>query len=195
LAAAAPLGKCHRGRTGITLAGSHCRDPQQSYPRLGSKPVPAPRTRLYEVRDVSPSGVHRRDRLKHPLPSASNWTIDPFVPFQVNHSWNYPRATGSGTAMRIWSSSPVGPRAVLHRFWALLQFRLPGAKRAMFDLCVSGLGVMTHWDRREERGVRSTHHSTSHGPSTGSTEPPSRRAQPIRPENSITTLRRLRGGC
>ena len=79
---------CHRGRTDITLAGSHCRDPQQSYPRLGSKPVPAPRTR-YEVRDMhmhahmhmcmymcmhmymSPSGFHRRDRLKHPLPSAS----------------------------------------------------------------------------------------------------------------------------
>jgi hypothetical protein len=61
---------CHRGRTDITLAGSHCRDPQRSYPRLGSKPVPAPRTR-YEVRDMSPSGSHRRDRLKHPLPSAS----------------------------------------------------------------------------------------------------------------------------
>ena len=39
------------------------------YPRLGSKPVPAPRTR-HEVRDMSPSGSHRRDRLKHPLPSA-----------------------------------------------------------------------------------------------------------------------------
>ena len=33
------------------------------------KPVPAPRTR-HEVRDMSPSGSHRRDRLKHPLPSA-----------------------------------------------------------------------------------------------------------------------------
>ena len=43
---------------------------QRPYPRLGSKPVPAPRTR-YEVRDMSPSGSHRRDRLKHPLPSAS----------------------------------------------------------------------------------------------------------------------------
>jgi hypothetical protein len=85
---------CHRGRTDITLPGwkPFCRDPlkdpQQSYPRLGSKPVPAPRTR-YEVRDMhmhahmhmcmymcmhmymSPSGFHRRDRLKHPLPSAS----------------------------------------------------------------------------------------------------------------------------
>eukprot|EP00964_Phaeocystis_antarctica_P116009 scaffold79988_cov63-Phaeocystis_antarctica.AAC.3 len=38
---------------------------EQSYPRLGSKPVPAPRTRS-EVRDMSPSGFHRRDRLKHP---------------------------------------------------------------------------------------------------------------------------------
>jgi hypothetical protein len=43
---------------------------QRPYPRLSSKPVPAPRTR-YEVRDMSPSGSHRRDRLKHPLPSAS----------------------------------------------------------------------------------------------------------------------------
>jgi hypothetical protein len=42
---------------------------ERPYPRLGSKPVPAPRTR-YEVRDMSPSGSHRRDRLKHPLPSA-----------------------------------------------------------------------------------------------------------------------------
>jgi hypothetical protein len=36
------------GRTNITLAGSHCRDPRRPYPRLGSKPVPAPRT-PYEV--------------------------------------------------------------------------------------------------------------------------------------------------
>ena len=43
---------------------------QRPCPRLGSKPVPAPRTR-HEVRDMSPSGSHRRDRLKHPLPSAS----------------------------------------------------------------------------------------------------------------------------
>ena len=61
---------CHRGRSDITLARSHCRDPQRACPRLGSKPVPAPRTR-YEVRDMFPSGSHRRDRLKHPLPSAS----------------------------------------------------------------------------------------------------------------------------
>ena len=47
-------------------------------PRLGSKPVMAlPRTRS-EVRDISPSVFHRRDRyatyatvsIKHPLPSA-----------------------------------------------------------------------------------------------------------------------------
>ena len=45
---------------------------RRSYPRLGSKPVPAPRTR-YEVRDMSPSGflTSSRDRLKHPLPNAS----------------------------------------------------------------------------------------------------------------------------
>ena len=49
LAAAAPPWVCHRGRTNIALAGSHCRDPRRPYPRLGSKPVPAPRTR-YEVR-------------------------------------------------------------------------------------------------------------------------------------------------
>ena len=42
---------------------------ERPYPRLGSKPVPAPRTRS-GVRDMSPSGFHRRDRLKHPLPSA-----------------------------------------------------------------------------------------------------------------------------
>ena len=37
--------------------------------QAGSKPVPAPQTRS-GVRDMSPSGFHRRDRLKHPLPSA-----------------------------------------------------------------------------------------------------------------------------
>eukprot|EP00964_Phaeocystis_antarctica_P126826 scaffold90498_cov61-Phaeocystis_antarctica.AAC.1 len=42
---------------------------ERPYPRLGSKPVPAPRTRS-DVRDMSPSDFHRRDRLKHPLPSA-----------------------------------------------------------------------------------------------------------------------------
>jgi hypothetical protein len=61
---------CHRGRSNITLAGSHCRDPRRLCPRLGSKPVPAPRTR-YEVRaSKSPSGFHRRDCNEHPLPSA-----------------------------------------------------------------------------------------------------------------------------
>ena len=35
---------CHRGRSDITLARSHCRDPQRACPRLGSKPVSAPRT-------------------------------------------------------------------------------------------------------------------------------------------------------
>jgi len=48
VAAAAPLGM-PSGRSDITLAGSRCRDPQRPCPRLGSKPVPAPRTR-YEVR-------------------------------------------------------------------------------------------------------------------------------------------------
>ena len=60
---------CHRGRSDITLAGSHCRDPPAIMSQAGSKPVPAPRTRS-GVRDMSPSGFHRRDRLKHPLPSA-----------------------------------------------------------------------------------------------------------------------------
>ena len=40
---------CHRGRSHITLDGSHYRDPRRPCPRLGSMPVPAPRAR-YEVR-------------------------------------------------------------------------------------------------------------------------------------------------
>ena len=37
LAAAAPLGKwvCHRGRSDITLAGSHCRDPRATMSQAG----------------------------------------------------------------------------------------------------------------------------------------------------------------
>jgi len=74
LAAAAPLGMPSIGEERTSpwleaipiIAGIR----QQPYPRLGSKPVPAPRTR-YEVRDMSPSGFHRRDRLKHTFPSAS----------------------------------------------------------------------------------------------------------------------------
>ena len=44
---------------------------ERSYPRLGSKPVPAPRTRS-EVRASLSVGFlrYRRDRNKHPLPSA-----------------------------------------------------------------------------------------------------------------------------
>ena len=66
-AAAAPLG-VPSGKTERPPSGADG-GPQRSYPRLGPKPVPAPRTR-HEVRDMSPSGSHRRDRLKHPLPSA-----------------------------------------------------------------------------------------------------------------------------
>jgi hypothetical protein len=57
---AAPLGRCRIGEKAKhnhpALAGSHCRDPRRPCPRLGSKPVPAPRTR-YEVRDRSPSNL------------------------------------------------------------------------------------------------------------------------------------------
>ena len=42
---------CHRGRSNITLAGSHCRDPLATMSQARSKPVPAPRTRCaLEVR-------------------------------------------------------------------------------------------------------------------------------------------------
>ena len=41
------------------LAGSHCRDPRRPYPRLGSKPLPAPRPLRGTCK--SPSGSHRRD--------------------------------------------------------------------------------------------------------------------------------------
>jgi len=46
---------------------------QRPYPRLGSKPVPAPRARdpLRGTCKSAPSGFHRRDRNEHPLPSAS----------------------------------------------------------------------------------------------------------------------------
>ena len=72
---------------------------EQPYPRLGSKPVPAPRTRpevwcglrhgfspavpaTHWVRDMSPSGFHRRDRLKHP-PSRAPEKVVGVNPFQA----------------------------------------------------------------------------------------------------------------
>ena len=60
---------CHRGRTNITLAGSHCRDPRATVSQAGLQ-ARAGSPDPFRGTCKSPSGFHRRDRNKHPLPSA-----------------------------------------------------------------------------------------------------------------------------
>ena len=71
---------CHRGRSNITLAGSHCRDPLATMSQARSKPVPAPRTRCaLEVRartcknvQVSVGFSPPRPQHKHPSRAPEN---------------------------------------------------------------------------------------------------------------------------